>query len=420
MRLTCFHPQFRNLGGAELLAAQQAMALQEAGHEVSLLTFEFREAVWRGHLPGIPVTVLGRRHWTDLLALGSSHRKWLGRARRAHAALAGAGTVLAHNPPAPAILGHAPGRGPRFWYCHEAPWRLHPEASDYFLIHRLDQARGTCPPGLFQALEEARAGILARARGQGAMRAYDLEGVAALGGILANSRFCAHNLEAIYSRGDIRVVPPMVAAGGHPHRPGLDPEGLQVLTLSRLELLKNVETVVRGFARFAALGQGRPRLRVVGDGRERPALEALVRELGVQDRVEFFGYLDAGADRERLDALFQASDLFALLPLDESFGLVYPEAAARGLLLAGPDHGGPLEILEGGELGWTLPPLSPEAFCGALEAAWALPGAEVDRMRERAAASCRRRFAPEVVTPLLENALGMGHTQQPRSPHKGS
>lgn len=409
-QLTFFHPGFQGLGGAELLAAQQAVALRETGLDVAILTFGFQEAVWRPQLGDLPVEVLARRHWRDLLALGDSHKKWLGRARRAQAALAGTEVVLAHNPPAPAILGHAPGEARRFWYCHEAPWRLFPEASDYFLIHGLPELQGASAPAQFKALSAARAGVLARAGQEARMRAYDLEGIQRLDGILANSAFCARNLARIYGHGGIRVVPPMVAFPGHTHPSGLAAEGLQVLTLARLELLKNVETVIRGFAQFAALGQGRPHLRVVGDGRERPALEALVRELGLTGQVTFFGYLDPIRDRKQLDALFQASDLFALVPLDESFGLVYPEAAGRGLLLVGPDQGGPMEILEGGDLGWTLPPLAPEALCQALAEAWALPGAEVDRRRARAAASCQARFAPQVVTPLLREALGLGRT----------
>ena len=404
--LTFFHPGFQGLGGAELLAAQQAVALRAAGLEVDLLTWGFREEVWRHHVGDLPVRVLPRRHWTDILALGDSFRKWMGRARRAQGVLREADAVLAHNPPAPAILGHASPRGGRFWYCHEAPWRLHPQASDYFLIHGLEAARDGCEPGLYQALVAVRESVLARASKDRRMAEYDLEGVANLDGILANSAFCARNLARIYGRDDIQVIPPMVAAGGHDHRTGLDTEGLQVLTLSRLECLKNVETVIRGFARFVALGQGRPHLRVVGDGRERPALEALVRTLGLAGRVTFFGYLDAQRDQARMDALFEASDLFALLPLDESVGLVYPDAAARGLLLVGPDQGGPREILEDGRLGWTLPPLSPEAFCQALAEAWALDGAEVDRRRALAAARCRGRYAPEVVAPLLLKALG--------------
>ena len=78
-------------------------------------------------------------------------------------------------------------------------------------------------------------------------------------------------------------------------------------------------------------------------------------------------------------------------------------ALFAGLLLAGPDHGGPAEILDG--LGWTLPALSPEALCQALDQAWNLDEAELQRRRERADRACRQRYGEAAVLPLLLEAL---------------
>ena len=47
----------------------------------------------------------------------------------------------------------------------------------------------------------------------------------------------------------------------------------------------------------------------------------------------------------------------------------------------GPDHGGPLEILDGGRLGWAVDPLAPAALAEALAEAWRLPHGEADRRR---------------------------------------
>jgi glycosyltransferase involved in cell wall biosynthesis len=91
----------------------------------------------------------------------------------------------------------------------------------------------------------------------------------------------------------------------------------------------------------------------------------------------------------------------ALLPADEPFGMVYPEAAQRGLLLIGPDHGGPVEILDGGALGWTVDIFSPEPLAEAFAEAWRLPAHEVTRRRERAAAACHDRYGPHATLPAL-------------------
>jgi glycosyltransferase involved in cell wall biosynthesis len=117
--------------------------------------------------------------------------------------------------------------------------------------------------------------------------------------------------------------------------------------------------------------------------------------------VRFHGYLP----EQDLKSVYETCDVFALLTLDEPFGMVYPEAAAKGLLLVGPDHGGPLEILAGGAHGWTIDAFSPEALCEALEQIWSLDDAEVDRRREAADRACRDRFGLAAVGPLLMQLL---------------
>ena len=83
------------------------------------------------------------------------------------------------------------------------------------------------------------------------------------------------------------------------------------------------------------------------------------------------------------------------------YDMVFPEAAQRGLLLIGPDHGGPLEILDGGALGWALDIFSPEPLADALAEASRLPAHEVARRRERAATACRDRYGPRATLPVL-------------------
>jgi glycosyltransferase involved in cell wall biosynthesis len=94
-----------------------------------------------------------------------------------------------------------------------------------------------------------------------------------------------------------------------------------------------------------------------------------------------------------------------LLPVDEPFGMVFPEAAAHGLLLVGPDHGGPLEILDGGRFGWVCDAFSPEQLAEAFARIWALDDATVDRRREEADRACRARYAVDVVGPQLLRLL---------------
>jgi glycosyltransferase involved in cell wall biosynthesis len=120
-----------------------------------------------------------------------------------------------------------------------------------------------------------------------------------------------------------------------------------------------------------------------------------VRELDLPDSVAFHGFL-SDAD---LKDLRHSCDAFALVPWDEPFGMVFPEAAAAGLLMIGPDHGGPEEILGGGRYGWCVPPHAPVALAEALCTVWRSTDAEADQMRLRAFTACRSRFSPEAVLP---------------------
>ncbi|HJU83901.1 MAG TPA: glycosyltransferase [Holophagaceae bacterium] len=404
-RLGIFQSAFTGLGGAELLAATQATWLAGQGIDVTLAAFAFDEAVWRPILGDLPLRRIPKRTPLDPFVFWSRLLKLKLRSRAVGRALGGFDVVLAHSYPSSTLLGHARIQGRKAWYCHEAPWRLHAEAPGYLLLKDLERFRGVCDPGYFAILEAAREEVLASSRRSGKLRRYDREALDRMGTVMANSAFCRDALQAIYGRADVQVVPPIVRFGQSRGRSGMDRSAPGVLVMARLELLKNVETVVRGFARVRGAGGPRPTLHIVGEGRQRPRLEALAAELGIAEAVRFHGYLDPVRDAEAFDRICAACDVFALLPLDESFGLVYPEAASRGLLLLGPEQGGPAEILDHGALGRVVPALDEAAFAEALAATLALPDAEADRLRASADRACRGRFSVEVVGPLLKNVL---------------
>lgn len=102
-----------------------------------------------------------------------------------------------------------------------------------------------------------------------------------------------------------------------------------ILTVTRLGPAadeKNVDKMIRA---VALLREKMPDLRyeIIGDGDMRPGLEALTREMGVDDIVTFLGRVD---DATLKDAYARAS-LFALPSSQEGFGIVYLEAWQHGL-----------------------------------------------------------------------------------------
>jgi glycosyltransferase involved in cell wall biosynthesis len=172
------------------------------------------------------------------------------------------------------------------------------------------------------------------------------------------------------------------------------------LVHTRLEYLKNVEVILSSFAAFRRRHPS-ALLHIVGEGSAGRDLQALARRLDVSQATRFHGFLS----RTDLSAVYDACDVFALLPIDEPFGMVFPEAAARGLLIVGPDHGGPLEILDGGKLGWVCDPFAEESVLDALERVFALSDSEANERRAAADAACRQRYSQSAAGPQLERAV---------------
>lgn len=399
MRLVLFHSSFTACGGAELLALGQARDLAAAGVDVHILTFGLDPARWEGAMGDLPVTVVPKRHWSDL-PFAVDRRLQMGRrgarAERVLRTLA-PDVVLAHNPPVQAMLGQAEIPARKLWYCHEPSRSLFPGDTCRQVLGLA--AAGSLSPELDawarkRLVQEARPGWDCR-RG----RAFDRAGVQGLHSIAVNSAYTGESLHRVYGRPADHIFPPTLPMGPLPERRGLHRGGLQVLVQTRLELLKNVDTVLKGFAAARPRLGASPCLHVVGRGEAQPHLEALAASLGLGESVRFHGFLP----QEELEALRRSCDVFACLPWDEPFGMVFPEAAADGLLLVGPDHGGPSEILDGGRLGWCLPPQCPERLEEAFCEIWQLSDAEVDARRASTHEACVVRYAPEAVLPRFRD-----------------
>jgi glycosyltransferase involved in cell wall biosynthesis len=135
-----------------------------------------------------------------------------------------------------------------------------------------------------------------------------------------------------------------------------------VLGVGRLTRQKDFESLVRAFAQVR---QHRPaRLLILGEGEERSALEALVRELGLESDVALPGF-QAGAQ-----ACMTRAAVFVLSSAWEGLPTVLIEALAAGTTVVATDcPSGPREILRGGELGSLVPPGDVEALARGILAA---------------------------------------------------
>ena len=145
----------------------------------------------------------------------------------------------------------------------------------------------------------------------------------------------------------IDVVPNFVdadrfAPGGAPH--SAPPT---IVHVSNFRPVKRVDDVVAVFARVRA---ARPaRLLLVGDGPERPRIEAAIAARGLADDVQLLG------ERIDLPAVLRASDVFLLPSETESFGLAALEALACGVPVVASAVGGLPEVIPEGHVGFLRP-----------------------------------------------------------------
>jgi phosphatidyl-myo-inositol dimannoside synthase len=137
-----------------------------------------------------------------------------------------------------------------------------------------------------------------------------------------------------------------------------------LLTVGRLaaeERYKGVDAVIevmpRLLARFADL-----KYLVVGDGSDRPRLEAKSAALGVADRVVFAGRI---AEAEKV-AHYNLADVYVMPSFGEGFGIVLIEAAACGMPVIGSRADGSRETLLDGRLGRLVDPHSRDELVEAV------------------------------------------------------
>ena len=110
---------------------------------------------------------------------------------------------------------------------------------------------------------------------------------------------------------------------------------------------------------------------IVGDGDDRPRLEARARELKVTDSVRFAGAVSNKELRDwyhrcRVFAMPARTDLDPRAPRGEGFGIVFLEAMMRGKPVVGPREGAPSEFIRSGEHGLLVNPADATEVAKAL------------------------------------------------------
>jgi glycosyltransferase involved in cell wall biosynthesis len=192
--------------------------------------------------------------------------------------------------------------------------------------------------------------------------------------IIAVSRFVAESMEgrgidpariAVVHDG-VRIPPPIASPQREAARARWGvAEGDWVLgCVSQLSPEKGQEVLLHATALIAAReagGNRRCRLLLAGEGRDRPRLETLARELGIVDRVIFAGFVDD------VELVYGALDVFVFPSLAEPLGSSLLDAMAHGLPCIAAASGGVPEVIEDGVNGILVAaPPTPSHFATAI------------------------------------------------------
>ncbi len=178
---------------------------------------------------------------------------------------------------------------------------------------------------------------------------------------VSQAALCEFSAVAGASRRKLVLIP----NGAAPPRAAVPPTGaartagFTLISVGRLTAEKDFPSLLQAFSIVSAALPD-VRLWILGDGAERPTLEALIRRLGLSGSVQLLGMRnDVG------DWLVQA-DLFVLSSVSEGLPVALLEALAVGLPVVVTDVGGMPEVLESSGAGLVVPPRDPAALAVAI------------------------------------------------------
>lgn len=140
------------------------------------------------------------------------------------------------------------------------------------------------------------------------------------------------------------------------------PEPFEVLCVGRIVPAKGQHVLVRAVERL--LREGRDvRLRLVGDGPDRPALERAIARAGLpRERV----VLEGAVNQDRIRELYRGADAFALASFAEGIPVVLMEAMAMEIPVVTTFITGHPELVRDGVDGLLVAPSDDEALAAAL------------------------------------------------------
>lgn len=144
-------------------------------------------------------------------------------------------------------------------------------------------------------------------------------------------------------------------------------------------------------------------LSYAGEGQEQESIKAEAERLGVADNVRLLGRIE----RNEVISLLDRSDLFVMISRNETFGLVYLEAMARGCITIASRDEGFDGIIEDGTNGFLCKAGDVEELTSIISKIKALSPAERRRISENAMATAKELTDEKVAKRYLDALIGL-------------
>ena len=167
-----------------------------------------------------------------------------------------------------------------------------------------------------------------------------------------------------------------------------------IVTVGRLEIVKNQQLLVKAFSRINDLSA---KLILVGDGRERKNLEQLIANLQLEKRVTITGFVS------NPEYYLSQAHLFVLPSLSEGFGIAVVEAMQQKVPCLCSNVGGIPEFITENETGWLFNPKNEDELVAKINSIIASPFSDIQLIGNNGKNFVNNRFTSEKYRNHLEN-----------------
>ncbi len=401
-KVAVVYPAFERYGGEEVHTCGVLRALTDAGHTVTLLTCAFDQALFGTPpcaLELLDSTVQGLNPFT-------STRGMLAMSRDISERLRAYDLILAGRYPAHVWAARGTHGRPVVWMCFAPTRTLYPEV--------MNADTGWIPPAADSGNAHARrfGTFMPETVRRAAHRLMDRRAVAHVDHIIVTTPYIRAKTERIYRHPSVLLG----WTGVHvPETRMVTPQPM-IMIPSRLEPVKNVESVIRALAILHDENRlGGVCAVVVGTGSDADRLRAVAEALGLSDVVAFAGFV---LPNER-DAYYASCAMVIYPALSEPLGLPVAEAGLFARPVIADLRGGPASMVRSGKTGMLVDTTDPRAIAEA--AAYLIQNPhEASRMGSAARTYLSQFMGYEAwaaqFCALIESCLGMSPLRSSSAP----